>query len=82
MTLLVVVTATLRVNAMERDGTVDTTNRDLNGMLLAGDSAAILVQVILSGDKPFTVTPGNAANSFSAAATSISSSLSTVGNIY
>ena len=75
------VTGTLRVNAMERDGTVDTTNRDLNGMTTAGDSAAILGQVILSGDKPFTVTPGNAANAFSAAATSISSSLSTVGNI-
>ena len=30
----------------------------------AGDCAGVLGQVILSGDKPFTVTPGNAANSF------------------
>ena len=38
-------------------------------------------QVILSGDKPFTVTPGNAANAFGATAVTVSSSLSTVGNI-
>ena len=75
------VSGQLRVNAVERDGTVDTTNRDLNGMTTGGDSTAILGQVILSGDKPFTVTPGNAGNAFSGAAASISSSLSTVGNI-
>ena len=76
------ITGTLRVNAVERDGTVDGTNTDLAGMSSStNDSAAVLGQVILSGDKPFTITPGNAANAFSAATTSVSSSLSTVGNI-
>ena len=35
----------------------------------------------MSGDKPFTVTPGHADNHFSAATTSISSSLTTLGSI-
>ena len=74
-------TANLTVRAMERDGTIDGTTRTLTGVTTTGDSAGILGQVILSGDKPFTVTPGNAANSFSAATASLSSSLSTVGNI-
>ena len=74
-------TANLTVRAMERDGTIDSTTRTLTGVTTTGDSAGILGQVILSGDKPFTITPGNAANSFSAATASLSSSLSTVGNI-
>jgi flagellin len=74
-------TANLTVRAMERDGTIDGTTRTLTGVTTTGDSAGILGQVILSGDKPFTITPGNAANSFSAATASLSSSLSTVGNI-
>jgi flagellin len=41
----------------------------------------VLGQVILSGDKPFTITPGVNTNHFSAATASISSSLSTVGNV-
>ena len=74
-------TGNLTVKAMERDGTVDSTTRTLDGTTTAGDCAGVLGQVILSGDKPFTVTPGNAANSFSAATAELSSSLSTVGNI-
>ncbi|MDA9735081.1 flagellin [SAR116 cluster bacterium] len=74
-------TANITVKAMERDGTVDGTTRTLAGITTAGDCAGVLGQVILSGDKPFTVTPGNAANSFSAATGELSSSLSTVGNI-
>ena len=74
-------TANLTVRAMERDGTIDGTTRTLTGVTTTGDSAGILGQVILSGDKPFTITPGNAANSFGSTAASLSSSLSTVGNI-
>ena len=74
-------TASLTVRAMERDGTIDGTTRTLTGVTTTGDSAGILGQVILSGDKPFTITPGNAANSFGSTAASLSSSLSTVGNI-
>ena len=74
-------TANLTVRAMERDGTLDGTTRTLSGVSTVTDSAAVLGQIILSGDKPFTITPGNAGNSFSAATDSISSSLSTVGNI-
>jgi flagellin len=74
-------TANLTVRAMERDGTIDGTTRTLTGVTTTGDSAGILGQVILSGDKPFTITPGNAANSFGATTASLSSSLSTVGNI-
>jgi flagellin len=74
-------TANLTVRSMERDGTIDSTTRTLTGVTTTADSAGILGQVILSGDKPFTITPGNAANSFSAATASLSSSLSTVGNI-
>jgi flagellin len=74
-------TANLTVQAMERDGTVDGTTRTLTGVTTATDSAGVLGQIILSGDKPFTVTPGASANSFSAADASLSSSLSTVGNI-
>jgi flagellin len=66
---------------MERDGTLAAGAITLDGDAANADSTAVLGQVILSGDKPFTITPGNAANAFSAAATSISSSLSTVGNI-
>ena len=74
-------TANLTVRAMERDDTIDGTTRTLSGVSTVTDSAAVLGQIILSGDKPFTITPGNAGNSFSAATDSISSSLSTVGNI-
>ena len=74
-------TATLRVAAMERDGTVDGTNRDLLGHTAVTDSTSIMGQVILSGDKPFTVTSGNAANAFSTGVLAQVSSLSTVGNI-
>ena len=74
-------TANLTVRAMERDGTLDGTTQTLLGVTAADDSTGVLGQVILSGDKPFTVTPGNAANAFSAATASLSSSLSTVGNI-
>ena len=66
---------------MERDGTLDGTSRTLDGDATNGDSAGIIGQVILSGDKPFTVTPGHADNHFSAATTSISSSLTTLGSI-
>ena len=75
------VDANLVVNAMERDGTLDGTSRTLDGDAANGDSAGIIGQVILSGDKPFTVTPGDAANHFSTGTASISSSLSTVGSI-
>ena len=75
------VDANLVVNAMERDGTLDGTSRTLDGDATNGDSAGIIGQVILSGDKPFTVTPGHADNHFSAATTSISSSLTTLGSI-
>ena len=75
------VDANLVINAMERDGTLDGTSRTLDGDAANGDSAGIIGQVILSGDKPFTVTPGHADNQFSAATTSISSSLSTLGSI-
>ena len=74
-------TANLTVRAMERDGTLDGTTRTLSGVSTTTDSAAVLGQVILSGDKPFTITPGVNTNHFSAATASISSSLSTVGNI-
>ena len=74
-------TGAMTVKAMERDGTVDSTTRTLAGTTAAGDCAGVLGQIILSGDKPFTVTPGNAANSFAANTNAISSSLSTVGNI-
>jgi flagellin len=66
---------------MERDGTLDGTTRTLDGDGATGDSASALGQVILSGDKPFTITPGDNANSFNADSAVISSSLSTVGNI-
>ena len=75
------VDANLVINAMERDGTLDGTSRTLDGDATNGDSAGIIGQVILSGDKPFTVTPGHADNHFSAATTSISSSLTTLGSI-
>ena len=75
------VDANLVVRAMERDGTLDGTLRTLDGDATNGDSAGIIGQVILSGDKPFTVTPGDADNHFSAATTSISSSLTTLGSI-
>ena len=75
------VDANLVINAMERDGTLDGTSRTLDGDATNGDSAGIIGQVILSGDKPFTVTPGDAANHFSTGTASISSSLSTVGSI-
>ena len=75
------VDANLVINAMERDGTLDGTSRTLDGDAANGDSAGIIGQVILSGDKPFTVTPGHADNHFSAATTSISSSLTTLGSI-
>ena len=75
------VDANLVINAMERDGTLDGTSRTLDGDAANGDSAGIIGQVILSGDKPFTVTPGDAANHFSTGTASISSSLSTVGSI-
>lgn len=74
-------TANLTVKAMERDGTVDGTTRTLTGVTTTADSAGVLGQIILSGDKPFTITPGASANSFSTATASLSSSLSTVGNI-
>jgi len=74
-------TANLTVRAMERDDTLDGTTRTLTGVAATADSAGVLGQVILSGDKPFTVTPGVATNHFSAAAASLSSSLSTVGNV-
>ncbi len=73
--------ANILFRAMERDGTLDGTTRTLDGDGATGDSASALGQVILSGDKPFTITPGDGANSFSAATASISSSLSTVGNV-
>ena len=75
------VDANLVINAMERDGTLDGTSRTLDGDATNGDSAGIIGQVILSGDKPFTVTPGHADNHFSAATSSISSSLTTLGSI-
>ncbi len=75
------VDANLVVTPMERDGTLDGTSRTLDGDATNGDSAGIIGQVILSGDKPFTVTPGHADNHFSAATTSISSSLTTLGSI-
>jgi flagellin len=53
----------------------------LTGETTITDSTGVLGQVILSGDKPFTITPGVATNHFSAATASISSSLSTVGNV-
>ena len=74
-------TANLTVRAMERDGTIDGTTRTLTGVTTTADSAGVLGQVILSGDKPFTVTPGNAANAFGTSTAVVSSSLSTVGNV-
>jgi flagellin len=74
-------TANLTVDSMERDGTLAGTARTLTGVTITGDSAGVVGQIILSGDKPFTVTSGNAANHFSAATDALSSSLSTVGNV-
>jgi flagellin len=75
------ITANFSVNAMERDGTVDGTTQTLLGNTAITDSTGIMGQVILSGDKPFTVTPQNAANAFQATAIISNSSLSTVGDI-
>ena len=75
------VDADFTVDAMERDGTLAGSTQTLIGETTANDSTAVLGQVILSGDKPYTITPAGATNHFSAATASISSSLSTVGNI-
>ena len=74
-------TANITVKAMERDGTVDSTTRTLAGVTSAGDCAGVLGQVILSGDKPFTVTPGNAANHFNTSTSTVPASLKQIGDV-
>ncbi len=51
------------------------------GSATANDSMAIAGQVSLSSHKAFTVTPGNAANHFSAATTAETASLKQIGDV-
>jgi flagellin len=59
----------------------DTAGTAVTALTGGNDSTAVLGTVRLSSDKTFTVTPGNAANIFSAATTALSSSLTQLGNI-
>jgi flagellin len=70
--------ANVNFNAADPDGGLNTAVTLLTG---GNDSAAINGTVKLSSDKPFTVTPGDAANHFSGATALLSSSLSQLGDI-
>jgi len=71
--------ADMTLDAADADGTVtgSAVTLDFDG----NDSSAINGTIKLSSDKPFTVTPGNSANHFSAATAALSSSLTQLGDV-
>ena len=73
-------TGTMSVAAATKAGVTQGTAVALGGTTTT-DSLGIIGQISLSSHKAFTVTPGVATNHFSAAATAITSSLSTMGAV-
>ena len=67
--------------SMDRDEKLDTTGGKRTLGVSAKDSGALLGQVTLSSHQAFTVTPGNAANHFSANTSEQSSSIANIANI-
>ena len=68
----------LALSALDPDDTASTAVTLLTG---GDDSATLRGTVRLSSDKAFTMSPGNAANEFSAATTAQSATLSSLGDI-
>ena len=66
---------------MDRDENLDTTGGKRTLLAATTDSGALLGQVTLSSHQAFTVTPGNAANHFSANTAEQSSSIANISNI-
>jgi flagellin len=69
---------TMVVNSVDKDGTAGANVTLTSG---ATDSAAFVGQVSLSSHKAFTVTPGDAANHFNSNTDTVTSTLSTLGDI-
>ena len=67
--------------SMDRDENLDTTGGKRTLLAATTDSGALLGQVTLSSHQAFTVTPGNAANHFSANTSEQSSSIANISNI-
>ncbi len=71
--------ADMTLDAMDQNGELAAAAKTLD--FDGNDSSGVTGQVKLSGDKPYTVTPGHIANHFSTATAAISSSLTQLGDI-
>jgi flagellin len=69
---------TMVVNSVDKDGTAGANVTLTSG---AANSAAFVGQVSLSSHKAFTITPGDAANHFNSNTDTVTSTLSTLGDI-